>query len=418
MQQYSGETLSCDLAILGGGLAGGLIALAMAARRPELSVMVFERGERLGGHHVWSFFASDVADADAQALVEPLVAARWDGYAVRFPGAERTLATPYRSATSARLDAAVRAALPAQRIVTGTDVAEAGPNHVVLADGRRIEAGGVIDARGASGLPHMAGGWQKFVGHTLRLCAPHGLARPVVMDATVAQLDGYRFVYCLPFSATEVFVEDTYYSDTPDLDLPVMRSRIADYAARAGWQVESIAYEETGVLPVIASGDFAAFWQSGGAIARAGTRAALCHPLTSYSIPDAVRFALYLTTLDNLSGEALSRTSHDWAARHWREGRFYRMLSRMLFGAAEGAERWRMLARFYTLPQALIERFYSGRSTPFDMVRVLAGRPPVPVGAAIASLAGAGRPLADLGAGRRLADLGGSRPLADLGVMS
>lgn len=82
------------------------------------------------------------------------------------------------------------------------------------------------------------------------------------------------------------------------------------------------------------------------------------------------------------------------------------MLSRMLFGAAEGAERWRMLARFYTLPQALIERFYSGRSTPLDMARVLAGRPPVPVGAAIASLAGGGRPLADLGSGRPLADLG------------
>lgn len=388
--------MSCDLAILGGGLAGGLIALAMAARRPDLSVMVIERGASLGGHHVWSFFASDVA-AEAHDLVEPLIAARWDGYDVRFPGAERRLTTPYRSATSERLDAAVRAALPAAHVLTGVEIAEAGPRHAVLADGRRIEAGAVIDARGAHGLPHMAGGWQKFVGHTLRLSAPHDLARPVVMDATVDQIDGYRFVYCLPFSETEVFVEDTYYSDAPDLDVGALRARIAEYAASAGWQVESVAYEETGVLPVIAGGDFEAFWQTGGEVARAGTRAALCHPLTSYSIPDAVRFALHLTTLDNLSGEALSRASHDWAARHWREGRFYRMLSRMLFGAAEGRERWRMLARFYTLPEPLIERFYSGRSTPLDMARVLAGKPPVPVGAAIASLAGGGRPLADLG---------------------
>jgi lycopene beta-cyclase len=405
MQQVSGETassgLDTDLAILGGGLAGGLIALAMAARRPELSVTLFERGEALGGHHVWSFFASDVAP-EAAAIIEPLIAARWDGYTVRFPGAARDLATPYRSATSARLDAAVRAALPATRIVTGVDVAEAGPRHVTLADGRRFEARAVIDARGAQGLPHMAGGWQKFVGHTLRLSAPHGLDRPLVMDATVEQVDGYRFVYCLPFSETEIFVEDTYYSDSPDLDLPVLRARIADYARAAGWRVESVAYEETGVLPVIAAGDFAAFWMAGGALARAGTRAALCHPLTSYSLPDAVRFALHLTTpgvsgLDNLSGEALSGATHDWAAQHWREGRFYRMLSRMLFGAAEGPERWRMLARFYTLPEPLIERFYSGRSTLVDRARVLAGKPPVPVGAAIASLAGGGRPLADLG---------------------
>jgi len=401
MRQISGNNdpgaVSCDLAILGGGLAGGLIALALAARRPELHVMIFERGEALGGHHVWSFFASDVG-AEGEALVEPLVAARWDGYSVRFPGADRTLSSRYRSATSARLDAALRAALPAERIVTGARVADADAASVTLADGRRFAAAGVIDARGSRGLPHMSGGWQKFVGHTLRLSAPHGLARPVVMDATVEQLDGYRFVYCLPFSATEIFVEDTYYSDTPDLDLPVLRARIADYAASAGWQVESVAYEETGVLPVIAAGDFEAFWQAGGPAAKAGTRAALCHPLTSYSIPDAVRFALYLAALDNLSGEALVGASHDWAAQHWREGRFYRMLSRMLFGAARGADRWRMLARFYTLPEPLIERFYAGRSTPLDMARVLAGKPPVPVGAAIASLAGRGRPLADLGA--------------------
>lgn len=401
MQQNSGDMgaqpTSCDLAILGGGLAGGLIALAMAARRPELSVMIFEQEETLGGRHVWSFFASDVG-LEGAALVEPLIAARWDGYSVRFPGAARELSSRYRSATSEKLDAAVRAAMPADRILTGVKVAQADTASVTLADGRRFTAGAVIDARGAHGLAHMAGGWQKFVGHTLRLAAPHGLTRPVVMDAAVEQIDGYRFVYCLPFSETEVFVEDTYYSDTPDLDLPALRQRIADYAAAAGWRIDAVAYEETGVLPVIAAGDFEAFWQAGAPLARAGTRAALCHPLTSYSIPDAVRFALYLTTLDNLSGEALVGTSHDWAAQHWREGRFYRMLSRMLFGASDGPDRWRMLARFYTLPEPLIERFYAGRSTALDMARVLAGKPPVPVGAAMASLAGRGRPLADLGA--------------------
>ncbi|WP_459665100.1 lycopene beta-cyclase CrtY [Novosphingobium sp. 11B] len=397
MQQKSADPAFCDLAILGGGLAGGLIALAFAARRPDLRVAIFERDQRLGGEHVWSFFASDLPEG-GEALLDPIVVARWDDYEVRFPGTRRHLTTPYRSATGTKLDAAVRAALPADAIVTGFEVEHADATSVTLSDGRRFATGAVIDARGSRGLPHMAGGWQKFVGLSLRLASPHGLARPVVMDATVAQIDGYRFVYCLPFSDTEVFVEDTYYSDTSDLDLPALRTRIADYARAQGWQVESVAYEETGVLPVIAEGDFEAFWRAGSPLPRAGTRAALCHPLTSYSIPDATRFALYLTSLDNLSGSALLRTSHDRAAQHWRQGRFYRMLSKMLFGAAHGPDRWRMLARFYTLPEGLIERFYAGRSTPLDMARVLAGKPPVPVGAALASLTGRGRPLADLGA--------------------
>ncbi|SFG47533.1 lycopene beta-cyclase [Novosphingobium sp. CF614] len=390
---------SCDLAILGGGLAGGLIAMAMAAERPDLRVVVIERGRKLGGEHVWSFFASDLPPGGA-ALVEPLIAARWDGYAVHFPGRSRMLSTPYRSVTSDRLDAAVRAALPPGCVLSGTEAVAATPERVVLGDGHVIAAKGVIDARGASGLTHMAGGWQKFLGQTLRLAAPHGLARPIVMDARVEQADGYRFVYCLPFSATEIFVEDTYYADAPALDLPVLRRRIADYAARHGWRVEAVTYEETGVLPVIAAGDFAAFWRAGGGPARAGIRAALVHPLTSYSFPDALRFALHLTTLDNLSGEGLERASHAWAAEHWRQGRFYRMLSRMLFSASRPDARWRLLERFYGLPEPLIERFYAGRSSLADRLRILAGKPPVPVGAALASLAGRGRTLADLGGAR------------------
>ena len=57
-------TISCDLAIVGGGLAGGLIALAVHVRHPGADVRLIEASPRLGGNHLWSFFASDVAPAD------------------------------------------------------------------------------------------------------------------------------------------------------------------------------------------------------------------------------------------------------------------------------------------------------------------------------------------------------------------
>lgn len=384
-----------DIAILGGGLAGGLIALALARLRPELRLALIEESAGFGGNHVWSFFASDVEPAD-RWLTDPLVAARWEGYDVHFPAHSRQVDTPYVSITSERLDAALRAALPPEALFTGTKVASATRTSVTLAGGQTLHAGGVIDARGASGLPHMAGGWQKFAGRMLRLSEPHGLVRPIVMDARVDQLDGYRFVYCLPFSETEVFVEDTYYADEPDLDLPELGRRIDAYAAARGWRVAAVTREEAGVLPVIAAGDFAAFWREGGDLGRAGTRAALVHPLTSYSLPDAVRFAVHLSRLNDVSGASIAEAGYAWAETHWRQRSFYRMLARMLFGAAAPERRYRLLERFYTLPGALIERFYAGRSTRMDMARILAGKPPVPIGAALASLAGGGRPLAPL----------------------
>jgi lycopene beta-cyclase len=68
----------------------------------------------------------------------------------------------------------------------------------------------------------------------------------------------------------------------------------------------------------------------------------------------------------------------------------------MLFGAGKPENRYRMLERFYRLPEPLIERFYAGRSTRADMVRILAGKPPVPLAGALSSLVGGGRPLARL----------------------
>lgn len=387
-----------DIAVLGGGLAGGLIALALAQARPGIAIRLIEQGETLGGNHVWSFFASDLPD-EGRTLVEPLVAARWQGYAVRFPGLSRSLASTYCSITSTRFDAALREILPPAAVQTGADVVGATATTVTLANGRTLRFGGVIDARGAAALPHLLGGWQKFLGQMVRTARPHGLAHPVVMDADVVQEDGYRFVYCLPFSADRVFIEDTYYADGPELDAPALRARIAAYAAARGWEVAAIESEETGVLPVVAGGDHAAFRQAvDHGVALAGGRAALFHPLTSYSLPMAVAFALDLARVPDLAGAGLCTFSRAWAARHWRGGGFYRMLAAMLFGAARPAERYKVMRRFYRLDERLIERFYSGRTTMADKARILIGKPPVPLGAALRAITGRA-PLAALEAG-------------------
>ena len=388
-------TPDADVAILGGGLAGGLIALALHTRRPDLRLLLIERDGRLGGNHVWSFFATDL-DAAGTALVEPLIAARWQGYTIRFPRYTRELGSAYNSVTSERFDAALRATLPAAAIRTGTEVRAATPTSVTLADGQVLQVGGVIDARGAATLPHLTGGWQKFVGRMIRTARPHGLERPVVMDATVAQLDGYRFVYCLPFGPDRVFVEDTYYADEPALDVPVLRQRVADYCAAAGWEIAEVLGEETGVLPVVAGGDFAAFRAATDqGVAQAGIRAGLFQPLTSYSLPDAVRYALSIAGSANLSGTGLLAASRAWGEAHWRKSAFYRMLTAMLFGAAAPAERYRVLQRFYGLDSRLIERFYAGGTTMTDKLRILTGKPPVPISAAIRAITG-GVPFAPL----------------------
>jgi lycopene beta-cyclase len=381
-------THHCDLAIVGGGLAGGLIALALAKHRPDCRVRLIEGGKRLGGNHLWSFFATDIAAAD-RWLVAPLISYGWTSYDVAFPGHSRSLKAQYYSIESERLDAVVRAALPEDALMTRRKALAASSKAVVLADGDRVEARGVIDCRGPADLGMLDLGWQKFYGRELELADDHGLARPIIMDATVEQIDGYRFVYALPFAATRLFLEDTYYSDTPELDVAAAAARIEGYAAAHGWAPERIAREEGGSLPVVMGGDFEGYWQSGGnKVAKAGLRAGLFHPTTGYSLPDAVRTASLVAGASDLSGAALHDLLHGFARRMWKRRGFYRMLAAMLFRAAEPAERYRVLERFYRLDPGLVARFYAARSSGFDRLRVLGGKPPVPVGRAIKAMRG------------------------------
>ncbi|MBS0478288.1 MAG: lycopene beta-cyclase CrtY [Proteobacteria bacterium] len=376
--------IQCDVAIVGGGLAGGLIALALRTKRPDADIRLIEPGG-IGGDHVWSFFSSDVAEAD-RWLAAPLVAYRWPGYDVAFPGHRRTLDEGYYSIESGRFASVVGDALAPGQLIAAKAIA-VGAGAVVLADGDRVEADGVIDARGAADMVMFELGWQKFAGRELVLAAPHGVERPVVMDACVQQIDGYRFVYCLPFGERRMFIEDTYYSDTPEIDRPVLTDRIDAYAAAKGWQVESVAREEAGSLPVAIAGDFEAFWRGNGAnVAKAGLRAGLFHPTTGYSLPDAIRLAVAIAGTSDLSSDALHDLTYGMAKRAWDGRGFYRILDAMLFRAAEPEQRYRILERFYRLDPRLIARFYAGRSTMGDKARILMGKPPVPVGRALTAI--------------------------------
>lgn len=380
----------CDIAILGGGLAGGLVALALRRVRPDLTLTIVEQGTVLGGNHVWSFFGTDVGKAGRE-LLDGLIVAAWPEYSVIFPTFERHLKTSYYSITSERFDAKLRAELGDDAIITGVRALACSASNVTLSDGTRIEAGAVIDARGLRNMEHLTGGWQKFVGQKLKLTTPHGLASPIVKDVTVEQADGYRFVYCLPFAPDEIFIEDTYYADDAKLDIVTLRKRIAEYAQARGWHVAEVLAEEHGVLPVVAGGNFDAFWRStGGTVARAGARAGLFQAVTSYSLPDAVRYALALAQQSDLSGAALAAFSEGWARRHWQRGKYLRALSAMLFAGAKPAQRHHVLERFYTLDHRLIERFYAGRMTALDKARVLIGKPPIPIVTALGVLTGLG----------------------------
>jgi len=365
-----------DFALVGGGLQSSLALLALADARPDARVVLVERAHLLGGNHTWCLHAEDVP-AELAGVIAPAIIHRWDGYDVAFPEHARTLASPYAAATSASLADAVHAAVAARpgfSLITGVDAIEIAAHEVVLADGRRLAAAHVVDARGPGHLAidPAACGYQKFVGLELALARPHGLARPILMDATLPQTDGFRFMYVLPFEDRRVLVEDTYFSDRPELDRAALEAEVLRYAAGRGLAVREVVREEHGVLPLPLALAAPPAWGDGPIVA--GYQGGWFHPTTGYSFPVALRVAAFLARCAD-QPDAAAR----WQALvddHRRQLVFALRLNRMLFRWFAPDRRHHVLARFYRFPEATLRRFYALQTTGFDRTRLLFGRPP------------------------------------------
>ena len=325
------------LIIVGGGLAGSLAALALAERRPDVPVLVLEAGETFGGNHTWSFFDSDVPPAMA-ALVAELQPVSWSRHRVRFTSRERVLPFGYNSVSAPALDALVRKRLDPGTARTGVVVERLEIDGVILRSGERLAACGVIDARGPDGaMPGLELGWQKFVGIEFACAAPEPDC-PTVMDARLPQIDGYRFVYILPLAAGRVLVEDTYYSNSASLDVPLIAERVRELAAERGIGGEELR-QETGVLPILIGGDADVFWPADDPIARLGLRGGFFHATTGYSFGLALHIADALACLEGpLDSPKLAR----WTREKYEANLLREFLCHYPIGTYSSAARRRM----------------------------------------------------------------------------
>lgn len=358
-----------DYILVGGGLQNGLIALALANHRPQVRVCILEATERFGGNHTWSFHTADIP-AGTETFIEPLIVASWPAYEVRFAGFTRVVPSRYATITAAQFDAVVRQCGAARGwdLRLKTRVAFVASKGVTLESSEVLTARCVIDSRGPSGASGC--GFQKFLGLEVELSSPWSDHLPVVIDATIPQDDGFHFMYILPLAPTRVLVEDTYFSDGPELDHKSALARVEAYLTRRAveWRV---LREESGVLPMP--------WQPQSTPAAngplvGGYAGGWFHPATGYSFPIALRLA---RAVASVCPEAAYRAAMALAHRLYPRLCFARLLNWLLFKFVPPDGRRQVFSRLYrTLPPAVLARFYALEFTPADAARILLGHPP------------------------------------------
>jgi lycopene beta-cyclase len=259
---------------------------------------------------------------------------------------------------------------------------------VTLENGKFLPARIIFDARGNQHYSQNGCGFQKFFGLDVELEDHHGVTAPVIMDATCQQQDGYRFFYLLPWSSNRILVEDTRYSDTPDIDFDQFRSEVLLYCKQKNWKIKKELRVEAAALPLPFSSSQSSNLQA--PVISIGLQGGLFHFTTGYSLYLASQVAEAVAQCyeenQSTSFQKIFATIEELKSKTSRQNRYFAMLNRMAFRASPSYDRWKIFSRFYQLPEDLIFRFYRGNLSSRDRMRIMIGKPPVSVIKAIRQL--------------------------------
>lgn len=369
-----------DCIIVGGGLAGSMLFYALKSTHPQARLLLLERDNQLAGNHTWCFHETDINWTKAN-WIRDLISKSWTHYEVIFPKYQRFIPTPYHSIRSDQLNEFLLSRY-ADDIVLNAQVSSLAKDEVELSDGQKLNGKSIVDARGWGRTPDKVAGYQKFVGLEVKLKKQSTFTGVRLKDASVEQFEGYRFVYVLPWSVDHLLVEDTYYSNSAELDIELIKERIFDYLKSQDLEVESVLREESGCLPLVFSfaNDESIPWVV------VGAKSGNYQPVTGYTFPQTFRSVVELSQLTHFDSTLWKESLKNASDQDRSQRRYFHFLNKMLFFAATPEKRYVVLERFYRLPVELIERFYRGKLTTKDQARILLGKPPVPLLKALKSI--------------------------------
>ncbi len=386
---------TCDVAIIGGGLAGLSLATRLASPRfQHLRVRVLEPRAHYVRDRTWCYWAKKTNDVPGEPVhLHPFqnsIAVRWPSWEVMGNIAHEAVTRSgqhgYEMIPADRFyDEAERllSATEHVKLLKGMTVSAAriqSGNVEIDTSGSKIQASLVFDSRPAKNLSNTA--WiQRFEGFELEANTPiFDMNCATLMDFSVttpadSRAGRVHFIYVLPLSDRRALVEDTWFAPAADTCGDVdYQAQIKQYLKRRfGIEKYQVLHREQGALPM----DPALRPSSlPSRIVRIGAGGGMARASSGYAFFETQRacdaIAAKLSNADAPMGEfLLPRWRGDMS--YWMDGVFLRVLKQY---PALAPKIFHDL--FANVPPDALARFLSGVATPWDVARVVAACPKIP----------------------------------------
>ncbi len=370
-----------EYVILGAGCSGLSLCHYLLDLGVEEPILILDRREGFADDRTWCFWDVEPTPFSHLAIH------RWNAWSIH-AGSETVIQSteqyPYLCVTGADFYRHALRGIAARGDVT---LRLGGEVHGYTEDAKGVDvktsegvfrARRVVDARGL--LPGSAAfeearslsRWipQKFVG--LRLRASRAVFDPStckLMDFSVDQGRGVRFMYVLPFSPREALVENVYLAEV-DLSPEEYREEIAAYLRDAyGLSADdyTVDAEERGYIPM---SDYRFPRRLGSRVQAIGMLGGDARPSTGYAFLRIQRYCRALAQ-SMTEGRSMPRV----------HPRRYQLLDAVFLRFME--ERPRELPgifrrMFAAVPDASLVRFLTEKSRPLDEARLILALPKIP----------------------------------------
>lgn len=344
------------LLIIGAGLTGSLVALALARLRPEVEFLLIEQGPRFGGGPVPPFFASSVAPVN-RWLIDSLIVGEWDVYHVAVLGLGRTFQSGVALMVPEQIHAEVLQAIPAERVRLRTKVVHIDRNGALLMNGEVLDASLILDARGGPARHAAAQVWCQTTNRTFRFPQQHGLSRPILVDATLPE-SSWAFLQYLPLAPDSLLVRYIRYSADGSLRAVQDESGYSD-----GGRLVS---ESVSCRPLLADTSSKPSGGHGLCVDVRASAVELWHPILSSPVAGAVSLALAVAGAAPSDPRDLASRIGKLEARAREYQRQFADVIRA-FGSDLAHTRSRALRAFYGLSPDAVARIDAGNASAGDI---------------------------------------------------